>query len=110
VALAPDERQALSGSADHTLRLWEVATGRLLHSFAEHTGPVISVAVCPDGRHVLSGSRDRTLRLWDLDERTCRAIVPLESAPQAIAVAPDGRAIVVGDRVGNIHRFEIRLN
>jgi WD40 repeat protein len=110
VDLAPDDRHALSGSADRTLRLWDVGTGRLLHSFAGHTGPVISVAVCPDGRHGLSGSRDRTLRLWDLEERSCLAIAPLESAPQAITLAPDGRAIVVGDRVGNIHHFGIHLN
>jgi WD40 repeat protein len=110
VALATDDRQAISGSADRTLRLWDVSTGDLLHSFTGHAGPVISVAMCPDGRYGLSGSRDRTLRLWDLEERSCRAIAPLESAPQAITVAPDGRAIVVGDRVGNVHHFEIRLN
>jgi WD40 repeat protein len=109
VDLAPDDRHALSGSTDRTLRLWDIGTGRLLHSFTGHTGPVISVAVCPDGRHGLSGSRDRTLRLWDLEERTCLAVTPLESAPQAIVVAPDGRTIVIGDRVGNIHHYQIHM-
>ncbi len=86
VAVAPDDRHALSGSADRTLRLWDLATGQLLHSFTEHGGPITAVAICPDGRHGLSGSRDRTLRLWDLEERVCRAMVPLESAPLAIAL------------------------
>jgi WD40 repeat protein len=110
VALARDNRHALSGSADRTLRLWDIGTGQLLHSFPEQGGPVIAVAICPDGRHALSGSRDRTLRLWDLEDRTCLAMAPLESAPQAIAVVPDGRAFVVGDRVGNIHHFGIHVN
>jgi WD40 repeat protein len=110
IALATDDRQALSGSADRTVRLWDVGTGRLLHSFTGHAGPVIAIAICPDGRHAVSGSRDRTLRFWDLEERICRAVAPLESAPQTIAVAPDGRAIVVGDRVGNIHYFGIHAN
>jgi WD40 repeat protein len=91
------------------MRLWDLATGQLLHSFCEHAGPVGAVAICRDGRHGLSGSDDRTLRLWDLQERSCRAMVPLESAALAIALAPDGRTIVVGDRVGNVHHFEIRL-
>jgi hypothetical protein len=34
-------------------------------------------------------------------------MVPLESSPVALAVAPDGRTVVVGDRVGNVHLFEI---
>jgi WD40 repeat protein len=110
VALASDDRRALSGSADRTLRLWDVSTGQLLHSFTGHAGPVIAVSICPDGRFAVSGSRDRTLRLWDLEERTCQAVAPLESAPQAITAAPDGRAIVVGDRVGNIHYFRMRVN
>jgi WD40 repeat protein len=109
VAVAPDDRHALSGSADGTLLLWRMATGELLHAFTEHGGPVTTVAICPDGRHALSGSRDRTLRLWDLEQRVCRAIVPLEGAPLAVALASDGRNVVVGDRVGNVHQFHVHF-
>jgi WD40 repeat protein len=107
VAVAADNQHALSGSADRTVRFWDLTTGELLHSFTEHEGPVSAVAVCPDGRHGLSGSDDRTLRLWDLEERVCCGRAPLESAPMAIALAPDGRTVVVGDRVGNVHHFQI---
>jgi len=110
VATTPDNRRALSGSADRTLLLWDVATGRILHSFTGHLGPVVVVAISPDGRRAISGSTDRTLRLWDLDERVCQAMVPLESSPVALAVAPDGRTVVVGDRVGNVHLFEIHVS
>jgi WD40 repeat protein len=109
VALAPDDRHALSGSADCTLLLWRMETGDLVHAFAEHDGPVTAVAFCRDGRHGISGSRDRTLRLWDLEKRVCRAIVPLESAPTALAIASNGTTVVVGDRVGNVHHFQIHL-
>ena len=110
VAIAEDNRHALSGSADRTLKLWNLATGQLLHSFTEHSGPVNAVTICPDGRHGLSGSDDHTLRLWDLENKVCRAVTPLESAPLAIGLAPDGRTVVVGDRLGNVHRFEIHVN
>jgi WD40 repeat protein len=70
---------------------------------------VSAVAICSDSRHALSGSDDRTLRLWDLEQRACRAIVPLESSPLAIALAPDGQTVVVGDRVGNVYNFQIHL-
>jgi WD40 repeat protein len=67
------------------------------------------VAVTADGRHAISGSEDRTLRSWDIEQGVCRAIVPLESTPLAIAVTADDQNVVIGDRVGNIHSFRIYL-
>jgi WD40 repeat protein len=109
VAVAPDYRHALFGSADQTLRLWDLSTGQLRLSFNEHAGPVSTVAICTYGRHALSGSDDRTLRLWNIENRTCRAKMALDSSPLAIALAPDGQSVVVGDRVGNVHHFQIQF-
>jgi WD40 repeat protein len=66
VALSPDGRTALSGSFDSTLKLWEVATGNTLRTFAGHTNIVLSVAFSPDGRTALSGGADKMLKLWSL--------------------------------------------
>jgi WD40 repeat protein len=67
------------------------------------------VAIFPDGRHALSGSYDRTLKLWDLNDRVCLATLPLESSPLAITVGSDGHTILFGDRVGNVHHFQVHL-
>jgi WD40 repeat protein len=106
-AISPDGRHALSASHDRTLRLWDLATGQVLRIFTGHERTVTAVAVTPDGRLAVSGSTDRTLRFWDVGQGVCRALALLESSPLAIAVAPDGRTIVVGDRVGNLHHFQI---
>src|SRR5262249_9419508 len=66
VAISPDGRQALSGSYDRTLKLWDLETGELLQTLAGHEDGVAAVSVAPDGRSALSGSSDQTLRLWDL--------------------------------------------
>jgi WD40 repeat protein len=110
MAMTPDGCHALSASADRTIRVWDLATGQPLRSLAAHRRAVTAVAVTQDGRRALSASLDRTVRLWDIREGVCRAMAPLESAPLAIAVAPDGRTVVVGDRVGNIHCFQIHGN
>jgi len=56
----------LSCSWDQTVRLWDVETGEVLHSFTGHEAEVQSAVFSPDRRHALSGSRDKTLRLWRL--------------------------------------------
>lgn len=66
VCFSPDGRLALSGSKDHTLRLWEVACGRNLRRFKEHTDRVNSVCFSSNGRFTLSGNDDRTARLWEV--------------------------------------------
>ncbi|MFC1712340.1 WD40 repeat domain-containing protein [Candidatus Poribacteria bacterium] len=65
VVFCPDGRYALSESADTTLKLWEVATGREIRAFAGHTSFVHSVAISLDGRYALSGAY-RTVELWDI--------------------------------------------
>jgi WD40 repeat protein len=66
VAFSADGKRMLSCGYDRTVRLWDVETGEVLHSFAGHEADVQSVVFSPDGRHALSGSRDKTLRLWRL--------------------------------------------
>lgn len=50
---------------DNVARLWDISTGKLLRSFAGHSGTVSSLTFSPDGRFVLTGSHDNTARLWD---------------------------------------------
>jgi hypothetical protein len=62
-------RRALSGSADNTLRLWDLETGETLGILKGHTAQVTAVRVLADGSRALSGSYDRTLRLWQIPLR-----------------------------------------
>jgi WD40 repeat protein/serine/threonine protein kinase len=71
VCLSPDGQFALSAAADHTVRLWEVATGRRLRVFEGHTDAVNAVCMGDGGRLALSGGADRTLRLWEVATGRC---------------------------------------
>jgi len=97
VAIAPDGRTALSGSEDHTLKLWDLNTGRELLTFIGHSGPVRSVAIAPDGHTALSGSQDTTLKLWDLNTgKVLRTFPGHLQDVLSVAIAPDGRTALSG--------------
>jgi len=59
--------QAVSTSADGTLRVWDLESGWSPRMLQGHTGRVSAVAVTPDGRHAISASVDHTLRVWNLE-------------------------------------------
>jgi guanine nucleotide-binding protein subunit beta-2-like 1 protein len=65
VVLSTDGQFALSGSWDHTLRLWDLSTGETTRRFVGHTKDVMSVAFSADNRQIVSGSRDKTIKLWN---------------------------------------------
>ena len=70
VAFSPDGTQALTGGADRTVRLWDVATGKELREYAGQEDLVRGVAFSPDGRFILSASHDHTAWLWPIDAGT----------------------------------------
>ena len=54
----------VSGSADHTVRLWDWPSGTCLSVMAGHEGKVWSVSV--DRMRVASGGRHGEVRVWDM--------------------------------------------
>jgi WD40 repeat protein len=92
VVYSPDGLHALSGSEDHTVRLWELTSGHCLRTLEGHTAGVNSVAWSPDGRQVLSGSDDRTLRLWEVASGRClRTLEGHKVSVNSVGWSGDGR-------------------
>src|SRR5258705_7798506 len=65
VAFSPDGGQLVSGSGDHTIRLWNTSTGALLQVMTGHSDLVQSVKYSPDGNYIASALHDTTIRIWD---------------------------------------------
>ncbi|KAG1666697.1 hypothetical protein FOA52_013609 [Chlamydomonas sp. UWO 241] len=65
VCWSPDDRLILTVS-DDTLRLFDVATGQLLHRFSQHRESVSSCCWLPDSQRFLSGSVDKSLLMLDV--------------------------------------------
>ncbi|MCU0486620.1 MAG: protein kinase [Anaerolineales bacterium] len=107
-ALSSDMRFALSGSYDHTLRLWSLETGACLRTFEGHQGYVNSVRFSPDGRHALSGSSDETLRLWEIQTGEClRVFTGHKYDINAVAFHPSGALAVSASSDETLKLWEI---
>jgi WD40 repeat protein len=97
VAFSPDGRHILSGSRDHTLKLWDVETGKLVRSWEGGQGPIYTVAFSPDGRQALSGGFEPVLRLWDVAYGTLvRSWEGMQGPTYSVAFSPDGRQALSG--------------
>ena len=96
VAISPDGQTLVSGSEDHTIKIWQMSTGTLVRTLG-HSQGVTSVAISPDGQKLFSGSRDRTIKIWQLSTGTLTRILRSNSGPVAsVAISPDGQTLVSG--------------
>ncbi|MFC7257530.1 eIF2A-related protein [Streptomyces lutosisoli] len=94
VAYSPDGHTLATASADHTVRLWNVTTGKTRTTLTGHTDEVVSVAFSPDGHTLATASADTTVRLWDVATgKTRTTLTGHTDAVYAVAFSPDGHTL-----------------
>ncbi|HXF61455.1 MAG TPA: WD40 repeat domain-containing protein, partial [Caldilineaceae bacterium] len=66
MALSPDGVWVATGHSDGGVRLWNVASGRLVRTFAGSPAPVHLLAFSPDSRQVAAAAHGGIVNVWDL--------------------------------------------
>ncbi|MDD5170258.1 MAG: caspase family protein, partial [Syntrophales bacterium] len=103
VLFSPDGIDALAGSLDNVVTVWDLETGRMAQSLKAETGEVPGVGalgMSRDGRYLLTGMKGGGWpKLWDA--RTWQEIreLPrhsLTEAMEAFAFSPDNRYALTG--------------
>jgi WD40 repeat protein len=101
LAFSPDERLLASGSADGSLKLWDVEDGAARWS-GWLTKPIICLAFAPGGDLLASAGNDATLRFWDPKRGTLLEEVPHPASVYSLAWSPDGHLLASGDGAGTL--------
>jgi len=61
----------ISGSADETITIWDIISGKILTTLAAHSDPISSLTLTPDNSIIISASYDGLIRLFDLESYQC---------------------------------------
>ena len=110
LALAVDQGGAkvVTGSADKTAKVFEVATGKELLTLQGHGDAVKAVVVTRDGQKVVTGSGDKTVKVWNLaDGKLLLTYPPLASPVASLAVGADNKTLLVGLADGSAKVFDL---
>lgn len=67
VHYSPDGRFVLSASADGTLKVWNVESGKVVVELPKHDCSVEAVSFSSDGEWAASGDSDGMVRIWKVD-------------------------------------------
>ncbi|MHB8747714.1 MAG: nSTAND1 domain-containing NTPase [Aggregatilineales bacterium] len=103
VTFSVDGQMALSavqysppGGAEQTIRLWDVATGKSLHQFAE-SGTIYTLAFAPDGKTFASVGYN--VMIWDIATGVARTVARANQSGimySGAVFSPDGKTLFTG--------------
>ncbi len=66
VVFSPDGKTLAVLRQNGSIRLWDIETQKIQHTFTGHNSDVNSIAFSPDSRTLASCSLDGTILLWDV--------------------------------------------
>lgn len=114
VAFTPDGRSLVSVSFDKSVRVWDVARGRLTATFRppsgrRRIGELFAVAVSPDGRTIAVAGYYAHAYLIELESgRLVRSLDGHSNSIESLAFSPDGRQVATASGDGTARTWDVK--
>lgn len=103
LAYSPDGTRIAGGTKYARVRLWDAATGTLVHRHTGHIGTIWDVDTTDDGTTIVSASDERMLS-WQPDTSAAeRAFGDHEHWVTHVAVSPDGSTLASCSDYGDVN-------
>jgi WD40 repeat protein/tRNA A-37 threonylcarbamoyl transferase component Bud32 len=120
IAYRPDGQRLASAGGQPggpaAVKIWDTASGRLLHTLQGHKNRIAALAYSPSGRYIATGGGstfDAKVRLWDADSGELLATIAdhAEHGGQAyvtgVAFHPSGQLLVSVDSAGHVRLWNL---
>ena len=111
-ALSTDNYNTKLGtsSADHTVKIWSLPDGTVLHTLNGHTAEVTSVDYFKEDM-IISSSLDKTICVWDIKSNSCITSYYADEPVSALAITQHTSDILVyyGTSKGNVLALNLML-
>jgi WD40 repeat protein len=111
IAFSAEGSWLATGGNDGTLKLWDVASGRLLRTLSEYSKPVLQVAFSPVEKIIAAYYNGIGIQIWSVADghllRTIEQGGDLAGFPSFLAYSPDGLTLAAARRDGAISLWNV---
>ena len=101
-----DAKLLVSGSADYTVKLWDIQTGGVVKTFSGYSNWVYSVYISADCTRIASGSSDMTIYLWDIQTGECHYTIQQQDGVSHVCFSPTNPQHLLSTSAGKIWQWD----
>jgi len=101
------KRLALADRAKH-VKIWDLATTKLVRTFANQTKRITDIALSPNGNLLAVAEQGGILKIWDIDQGTELRTIPCsKDGLPWLKFSPDGSRLAGTTRAGLVYLWDV---